>query len=296
LRLFTFALRVAYDAFLAFLRDDGWAIASHISLSTLLSLFPFLIFVTALTSFLYGSQELAEKVAQILLEAWPKEVAGPISNEISRVVSNEIGNVLPRAQSGTATIGVVLAIYFSSSGIESLRIGLNRAYQETETRPWWLLRLESIAYVLVGALALSALAFLVVLAPLIFRTALRYLPGLAELERAFTFLRFGIAGAVLVLALVIAHKWLPHGRRRLSEIAPGIVVTLLLWLVTGNAFARYLAEFSGSYVTTYAGLASAMVALVFLYWTAGIFMYGGELNQSIRKMRRKRRERIVRSE
>ena len=288
MRLFTFALRVAYDAFLAFLRDDGWAIASHIALSILLSLFPFLIFVAALTSFLYGSEELAEKVAQILLAAWPKEVAGPISNELSQVVANEIGNVLPKAQSSVAAFGVVLAIYFSSSGIESLRIGLNRAYSETEMRPWWLLRLESIAYVLIGAVALSALAFLVVLAPLIFRTAVRYLPGLAELERTFTFLRFGIAGTVLVLALVIAHKWLPSGRRRLSEIAPGIVVTLLLWLVTGNAFARYLAEFSDSYVTTYAGLASAMVALVFLYWTAGIFVYGGELNQAIRKVRKKR--------
>jgi membrane protein len=289
LRLLVLALRITYDAFLAFLRDDGWAIASHIALSTLMSLFPFLIFVTALTSFLYGSEELAEKVAQILLAAWPQEVAGPISNEISQVLSNEIANVLGKAQSGVATFGVVLAIYFSSSGIESLRIGLNRAYNETEMRPWWLLRLESIAYVLVGALALSALAFLIVLAPLIFRTTVRYLPGLSDLESTFTFLRFGIAGAVLVLALVIAHKWLPSGRRRLSEIAPGIVVTLLLWLVTGNAFARYLAEFSGAYVTTYAGLASAMVALVFLYWTAGIFMFGGELNQSIRKARRMKR-------
>ena len=31
-------------------------------------------------------------------------------------------------------------------------------------------------------------------------------------------------------------------------------------------------------MTTYAGLASAMIALVFLYWTASIFVYGGELN------------------
>jgi membrane protein len=277
LRLVVLTLRIAYDAFLAFLRDDGWAIASHIALSTLMSLFPFLIFVTALTGFLYGSEELAEKVAQILLEAWPEEVARPIAAEI--------GNVLTNVHSGVLTFGAVLALYFSSNGIESLRIGLNRAYNETEMRPWWLLRLESIAYVLVAALALISLAFLIVLAPLIFGTAVRYLPGLAGVERLFTFLRFGVASAVLVLALVIAHKWLPCGHRRLSEIAPGIAVTLLLWLVTGNAFARYLAEFSGTYVTTYAGLASAMVALVFLYWTAGIFVYGGELNQSIRKAR-----------
>ena len=275
MRLLILAPRVAYDAFLAFLRDDGWAIASHIALSILMSLFPFLIFVTSLTGFLFGTQELAEQVAQILLEAWPKEVAEPISNEISNVLINAHGGVL--------TFGAVLALYFSSSGIESLRIGLNRAYNEIEVRPWWLLRLESIAYVLVGAVSLIALAFLIVLAPLILRTAVRHLPGLASVEGTITFLRFGIASAVLVLALVIAHKWLPYGRRRMSEIAPGIVVTLLLWLVSGNAFARYLEEFSSAYVTTYAGLASAMVALVFLYWTAGIFVYGGELNQAIRR-------------
>jgi len=278
LRLFAFAFRIVYDAVLAFLRDDGWAIASHIALSTLMSLFPFLIFLTALTSFLYGSEELAEKAAEILLEAWPEEVAGPIAGEIS--------NVLTRAHGGVLTFGAVLALYFSTSGVESLRIGLNRAYGETEMRAWWLLRLESLGYVMVGAVSLSALAFLVVLAPLILPAALRYLPGLAGVENIITVLRYGVTSTVLVLALVIVHKWLPCGRRRILEIAPGIVLTLLLWLVSAFAFGRYLAAFSGAYVTTYAGLASAMVALVFLYWTAGIFVYGGELNQAIREARR----------
>jgi membrane protein len=277
-RLAKFVSRVALEAFLKFLRDDGWAIASHIALSTLMSLFPFLIFVTALTSLLYGSEELAEKVAQILLEAWPEEVAGPISREIS--------NVLTRTDHrGVLTFGAVLALYFSTNGVESLRIGLNRAYNEVETRSWWLLRLESAAYVVVGALALSALAFLVVLAPLIWPTVLYYIPALEGVEDAVTLLRYGVTSLLLVLALVVAHKWLACGSRNTREIAPGIAVTLLLWMVSAFAFARYLAAFSGAYVRTYAGLASAMVALVFLYWTAGIFVYGGELNQAIRRER-----------
>jgi membrane protein len=278
LRLLAFVYRAAFDAFLKFLGDDGWAIASHIALSTLMSLFPFLIFITGLTSLLYGSEELAEKAAQILLEAWPEQVAGPIANEIS--------NVLTRAQGGALTFGAVLGLYFSTSGVESLRIGLNRAYNETEMRPWWLLRLESLVYVMVGAVSLSALSFLIVLAPLILPAVLHYLPGLSGVESLITFLRYAVTTMVLVLALVIVHKWLPSGRRRLGEIAPGIVVTLLLWLVSAIAFARYLATFSGAYVRTYAGLASAMVALVFLYWTAGIFVYGGELNQAIRRAKR----------
>jgi membrane protein len=278
LRLLAFAYRVVHDAFLKFLGDDGWAIASHIALSTLMSLFPFLIFITGLTSLLYGSEELAEKAAQILLEAWPEQVAGPIANEIS--------NVLTRTQGSALTFAALLGLYFSTSGVESLRIGLNRAYNETEMRSWWLLRLESLVYVVVGAVSLSALSFLIVLAPLILPAVLRYLPGLAGVESLITFLRYAVTTTVLVLALITVHKWLPSGRRRLREIAPGIVVTLLLWLVSAVAFARYLATFSGAYVRTYAGLASAMVALVFLYWTAGIFVYGGELNQAIRRVKR----------
>ena len=101
--------------------------------------------------------------------------------------------------------------------------------------------------------------------------ALRYTPWLAPLEGTFTVFRFAIASIVLTFALFVAHKWLPAGRRSSIQILPGIVATLLLWLAAGVAFGRYLAEFSFTYVNTYAGLASAMIALVFLYWTASIF-------------------------
>ena len=280
MRLLRLCLRLAVDAFDAFIRDDGWAIASHIALSMLMSLFPFLIFVTALTGFL-GTQDLADQVAVLLLEAWPKEVAGPIAAEIASVLTNAHGGLL--------TLGVLLAIYFSSSSIESLRIGLNRAYSEIEIRPWWLLRLESIGYVIIGAAALIALSFLIVLWPILFRTAQRYLPDVMPLEDTYTYLRFSIVSVVLVVALVLVHKWLPAGRRRLRDIAPGIVVTLVMWLFLGVLFGRYLAEFASAYVSMYAGLATAMVALVFLYWTASIFVYGGELNAAIKMTRAKRR-------
>ena len=49
------------DAFYRFNADDGWAIASHIALSALMSLFPFLIVVTALAGF-FGTKELADEV------------------------------------------------------------------------------------------------------------------------------------------------------------------------------------------------------------------------------------------
>jgi membrane protein len=267
----------AVDAFYRFLEDDGWAIASHIALSTLMGLFPFLILVTALAAFL-GSKNLADEVANLLLETWPKEVAEPIAGEVHRVLTTTRGDVL--------TASAVFSVYFASSGVESLRIGLNRAYDATETRSWLLLRLESIIYVLVGALALLALAVLVVLGPLLFKTALKYAPWLAPLEATFTFVRLAVATSLITVALIVVHKWLPAGHRRFREILPGILATLILWLAGASLFGRYLAEFASAYVTYYAGLASVMIALVFLYLTASIFMYGGELNSAISGPRR----------
>ena len=277
MKVVRYLYNVVMDAFYTFLADDGWAIASHIALSALMALFPFLIVLTALAGFV-GSRQLADEAARILLEAWPAEVAGPIAGEIHRVLTTARGDVL--------TLGVALAVYFSSSGVESLRIGLNRAYGMQEARGWWLLRLESIGYVLVGALALLALAFLVVLGPLIFAGAVRYAPWLAPIEGIVTFARLAAASFVLVLALVLVHLWLPAGRRRFVDIAPGVIATLALWLAGGLLFARYLDGFSSAYVTTYAGLASVMIALVFLYLTASIFIYGGELNAAIRRANR----------
>ena len=53
----------------------------------------------------------------------------------------------------------------------------------------------------------------------------------------------------------------------------------------GERYGRYLAEYAFAYVSMYAGLASAMIALVFLYYSAWIFVYGGELNAAIARVR-----------
>jgi membrane protein len=276
LNIIRLCYHIAMDAFYRFNADDGWAIASHIALSVLMSMFPFLILVTAIAGFI-GSQNLADEVARLIIAAWPHEVSGGIAVQMREVLTTARGDIL--------TLGAVFAVYFSSSGIESLRIGLNRAYGLNEHRPWWLLRLESIGYVLVGAIGLLALAFLVVLGPLIFRAALRYAGWLAPLESHFNVGRLAAATFVLTLALLILHMWLPAGRRAIEQVWPGIIATLVLWLLCGFIFGRYLSDFSYTYVNYYAGLASAMTALVFLYFTAWIFIYGGELNAAISRER-----------
>jgi membrane protein len=267
------ALNIVSDAYDHFNVDDGWAIASHIALSGLMAMFPFFIVLTSLAGLFASGGHIADDIAALLLASWPVEVADPIIREIHHVLTG--------THTGALTIGAVLAVYFASSGVESLRIGLNRAYDKPETRHWMVLRLESIGYVMVAALGSLALGFLIVLGPLVFRTALLYMPWIAPLEATVTFARIAGATGVLIVALVVAHKWLAAGGRRFTEILPGVMATLVLWLAVGMAFGRYLSQFSWTYVSTYAGLATAMMALVYLYLTSLIFIYGAELNAAI---------------
>src|SRR6478672_8234623 len=263
------------EAFYTFLADDGWAIASHIALSTLMALFPFLIVLTSLAGF-FGSKELAAQAAALLLQPWPRQVADSISTQIH--------DVLTTTRTDALTAGAVLAVYFASNGVEALRIALNRAYAVAETRRWYWLRLESIAYTLVAAFTALAMAFLIVLGPLMIEAARRYIPFFVESnERILNLARYGITVGALTIALFILHAWLPCGRRSFLQILPGIVFTIIASLISGVLFGQYLARFANNYVTMYAGLASVIIALVFLYFLAAIFVYGGELNAAIIK-------------
>jgi membrane protein len=276
-RQIRYVFLVGLDAFYTFLADDGWAIASHIALSTLMALFPFLIVITSLAGF-FGSKDLADQAAELMLEIWPIQVANALSGEIHDVLTTTRGDAL--------TIGVVLAVYFASNGVESLRVALNRAYAVIEPRRWYWLRLESIGYTLVAAVTSLAMAFLIVLGPLLLATAHRYIPLIVESnENLLNIARYGITIAAMITALFILHAWLPAGRRSFLQIVPGIVFTMLASLVSGIGFGMYLARFANNYVTMYAGLASVIIALVFLYFIAAIFVYGGELNAAIIKSR-----------
>jgi membrane protein len=267
---------ILWSASEKFVADDGWAIASYIGLTLLTSLFPFLIFVAALAGFI-GSTDLAKEAARLVFAEWPDVVARPIAEEVASVLTAPRGGLL--------TLGAILSSWFASSAIEALRVGLNRAYGLIEPRPWWMLRLQSIGLVLVGSIALLGLAFLVVLGPLIMAAVESFAPGLTPAHEALNIARIAIASTMLAISLFMAHLILPAHRPRLIDLLPGVALTFVTSIAFGEAFGFYLSEFVRNYISMYAGLASVMIALVYLYWVSLLFVFGGELNASIMRER-----------
>ncbi len=271
LKVIAVGKRILTDALGHYNDDDGWAMASHVALSSLMALFPFLIFAATLASVL-GADAFSDTAVHLIFDTWPEKIAAPIAAEVQ--------NVLTVPHGGLATLSFFAAFYFASSGIEALRVALNRAYRVTESRTLYFRRAQSFGFVLVAALGMLAISFLLVLAPLAISILRKFMPGIEPFLGTISFWRFLIAFCVLVFGLLSVHFWLPDGKRRFLTILPGIVVTMLAWFVSAAMFATYLERFA-NYFSTYAGLASIMVALVFLYIVASIFIVGAELNAAI---------------
>ena len=88
----------------------------------------------------------------------------------------------------------------------------------------------------------------------------------------------GILVAVLPLIAVLLCHWILPGRvHRLTRILPGAILTVALWWLAGIGFAFYVGSVA-QYSATYAGLAGAMAAMIFLYVNAVILILGAEFN------------------
>ena len=267
--------KVVFDALWHFSEDDGWAMASHVALSALLAVFPFLIFGTALASFL-GADQFAETAVHLIFDTWPEIIAKPLSDQVVQVLT------IPRG--GLLTVSVLAAAYFASNGVEALRISLNRAYRVSETRPWYVTRLVSFRYVLGATVVLAAISALLVAVPIALAFAERYFPLLENFLAIVANWRVYGTVLFLVVGLMVFHLGLPDGRRRVIDVLPGVLLTLALWLVGALVFAYYIGTFA-NYAATYAGLASIMIVLVFLYMVSAIFIIGAEFNAALMKFR-----------
>lgn len=261
-----------FEAISRFASGKGGSIlASHIAMSMMLALFPFLLFILSLAVSLSTDVDIDELI-EVFMGAWPEEVAQPIERELRAVAAQSDG--------GLMTVGAVLTLFFASNGVEAVRAAMTRAYHDEDTRPVWKTRAIALGFVLAGAVFMLVITALGVALPIY----LRFFSGAAP--DAFDFLfSENLLNLLLTLGLVFpavlaCHMFLPGGRHRLAQIWPGVVLTVALWAVAARGFSFYVSHYA-SYSAIYAGLAGAMSALIFLYLLAAILIFGAEFNGAL---------------
>ncbi|MEE8248367.1 MAG: YihY/virulence factor BrkB family protein [Alphaproteobacteria bacterium] len=259
------------EALQRFLANDGHVVAGHLAFFGLLSLFPFLIFLTALAGF-FGQTELGIEFVVFLLDSIPEDVSDVLSVPIIEVVQDTRGELL--------TIGILLSLWTASTGLEAIRGALDRAYGVTRRRPHWRNRLESVLLVVVAASCFIVAMLTLIVGPIVWAEMEAMLRLPEGLRVVWTLLRYAAGALLIVLAVSALYFLLPARRLGGRGVFPGAFAVLVLWLLAATAFSLYLEQF-GDYTVTYGSLGGIIVTLFFFYILAVIFVLGAEINAMV---------------
>ncbi|MGL6181524.1 MAG: YihY/virulence factor BrkB family protein [Aestuariivirga sp.] len=272
---------LARESFYRLFADEAIPLAGNIAFRSLFSVFPFLIFLTALGGF-FGNEALAQSIVDYLLSVAPEELVKPLAGEIRSILT------VPRT--GLLSLSALLTIWSAMAGVDSVRVGLNRAYDLREDRSIWVLYLQNVLFVIGSAVLLLIVALLLVFAPVGIAIINAHAP---ELQASFSTLeqvRLPIAILLLTAGLLICHRVLPAKQLRVLEVLPGVILTVIVWIALSSAFSYYLVNFN-TFASTYASLSGLFAMMFFLYLAALVLILGGEVNRVIEVRRATRIER-----
>lgn len=251
------------------LEDDILALGAQMAYYLILSFFPFLIFLMALVA---NSPISSQQVLGGLLGILPKEAYILVRNTVVEIVDTRAGSLAP--------VSGIFALWFASNGIGSIITGLNKAYDEKERRPFWLVKIISIIFTLLLSVVIIFSFILLVFGGVIKK---QILDGM-ELEPFYQKLwdtgRYIFISSVIFLVFIILYRFTPSRRLRWREVMPGAVFATIGWLGTSLGFAYYVDNLS-NYSRFYGSVGGVVVLLIWLYYSAVIILLGGELNAAL---------------
>jgi membrane protein len=242
-----------------------------------LSLFPALIFLSAIVAYLPVSN-LFDQAMGLMSSFVPPDSMGLVRKVLSDVITPN--------RSAFLSFGLLGTLWAASGGFSAAIEALNIAYDVEETRPFWRTRPLAIGLTfLVGALLLTALGVMIV-GPRFGE----WLTGRMHLSWLFAILWPYIHWTVAVLFTILAVEFLyylaPNVKQRFWSTLPGAVLAVSCWIGLSYAMGIYFRHF-GNFNKTYGTLGAAVALMMWLYWTGFAILVGAELNAELAKRSKK---------
>ncbi len=256
--------------------DDLLGRASELAFSSLLALFPLLLFMLTLFG-LFASRSL-QLQGGLLFYLGHFLPAGAF--QLLKQVTTEL---TLSATSGKLTFGLVLGLSFASGGVSSMISTLHAAYRVRDTRSWIKLRIIALGLTFAISILLLAALFIVLLGD----HFVDWMGTELHLESAIVMVWKGMQWVSAVLFVILSFSLIYYcgptlRQRRWFWVTPGSMFGAFLWLAASAGFRVYL-HFFNTYTATYGSLGAVMILLVWLYVTGLAFLIGGEINAEIER-------------
>ena len=254
--------------------DDCMGMAAQIAFYLLLSIFPFLLFLLSLISFL-PIPDLAPNVLGALADALPPEAFQLVSGTVLTVLTEHHKNLLG--------IGLLIALWSGSMGIGALITTINRAYNVRPRRS--MPKQKALALVMTVALSgIMLISTLIVLfGPRVTHETFQVLGLAGDSYNAWTRMRLAIAFVLDLFTLAMFYYWAPEVHQQFRWILPGAITSTVLWLGASSLFRLFVRNF-GHYDATYGSIAAVIILLMWLWISGLIFLLGAEINSLMKRV------------
>lgn len=261
-------------------RDNGLGLAAELAYYFFLALFPALLFLIALTSFL-PAEDLAGRVVTLLQGTAPEQVI--------QIIRNQLIQIGQHPQGGLLTFGVVAALWSSSAAMVALIGALNRAFDVAETRPWLTQRVIAILLTIGIAVFMIVSITLVIAGPEIADFIAARVGFGAAFAWTWKILQWPIVLILVATGIGLIYHFAPDVDQDFVWLTPGSLVATTLWLAGSLAFRYYVSHF-GSYNESYGAIGGVIVLLLWLYLSGLAILIGAELNAEIDKASPRRKD------
>ena len=262
-------IAVLKRSFSQFKEDDCIGLAQEVAYSSLLALFPAL---AGVIGFL-GVFGLFDNVLHVL--------SGVAPHGVIKFVRTVRGDSHGGAKAAALVLGLVGAVWAASGAMASVIKAVNRAYDRQETRPFW--KVRAIAIVLVAATGFAAALVLVLI--VLGGDLGKVISGQAGVGPVFDvvwgILRWPVAFVAVLLFFALVYYFAPdQDQRDWKWVTPGSLLGSLLWLGLSALFQLYV-TYAGHYSKTYGTLATGIILLLWLNYSAFALLFGAELNSEL---------------
>lgn len=269
-------------------QDDVFFLAGGIAFNILLGAVPFLLLLVSLFGFVLRArvpdpqQAAIDYVFAIL----------PTSPSLERYVREEIGTLL-EGTTGFSIVGVLLLVWVSTRLFGSLRSALRNVFDVQEDRGIIQGKIFDAKMVLVAGTLFLANTTITVLLEAVQTYGIELL-GLREGATVHTLQVLYaqlLAYAFIFLMFLLIYRFLPARRIPWRIAFVSAVFSSVVFELLKSAFAWYVA-YLANYRTTYGYLTSLVVLVFWIYYSAVVFVLGGEVGQiyDINRTRRRQRE------
>ena len=252
--------------------DDGvFDLAAQQAYYFFFALFPALLAIISIASF-FPVDNLTNEMIGTLGQVAPGDVVKIINEQLDKISGDKAGGLL--------TFAFLVTLWSSSGAVVSMCTTLNAAYDITEGRPWWKVRLIAIGLTIGLAFFTLISMALIIAGPGVARQ-FADMVGLGEVfVWTWSILRWPVIFVLIATAIALIYYFAPDAEQEFVWITPGSVLATLLWIGISYGFKTYVATM-GNYTETYGLIGGVMVLLLWFYLSGIALLVGAELNAEI---------------